>query len=525
MQMPVFADSSFPPHQGDSPWSFTIIAEPSDTFVVNDTDSAYLDREQFSQDGSIYIYVSIRRYVGKTDANGYLLNVTDLVANGIVSETANIIIPAFDIDDEPFINDFYDCDGDGKIDEGLQPEVDEVFLNDEKIGILTGDSSRWQLNRFTVDISKIKFPSVPGETAINRFRIDIDTANRDVVLSSGAVGCGTGWSTAIDWIGVKYEASSPVILVHGIRPAILPLTLAEDIFADFRTGLDNRYVVSDASINLNDLVAPDPIPAGCPNIPYNNSIQNNISQLSVLIPSLAALYGTDSIHLVTHSKGGLDTRGFLSSIVNSSPEIPLGFMNGVPVKQDLEALSLVTLNTPHQGSVLAQYGVEGRQLSALNLARADIEVIIASAFEGAYYCDLTPTRARTFIASTTLPGAIESASVATDADQNGDKELTLDSETQGFPAFADRLYQLVGSTQEVFVSVIPGFFLDEISLLEIPTAPFQENDVIVTRNSAGLYPLYSITGQHHLNVHSTENAETIATDAQQESGKVNWRLR
>ena len=42
-----YAANSFPPHQGDSPWSFSVIAEPSDTFVVNDRDSATIDRYLF----------------------------------------------------------------------------------------------------------------------------------------------------------------------------------------------------------------------------------------------------------------------------------------------------------------------------------------------------------------------------------------------------------------------------------------------------------------------------------------------
>lgn len=87
-----------------------------------------------------------------------------------------------------------------------------------------------------------------------------------------AVGCGTGWSTSIDWVGVKYEAASPVILVHGIRPTLLGISPASEIFVNFIVGLDRHHVVSNASINLTDLVAPDPLEVGCPNIPYNRSI-------------------------------------------------------------------------------------------------------------------------------------------------------------------------------------------------------------------------------------------------------------
>jgi hypothetical protein len=526
--MTAYADASFPEHSGDSPWSFTVVAEPSDTFVVNDTDSATIDTVLFSKDGSIYIDVPIRRYVGKTSASGYLLNANSLIANGIVSEKVTILMPAYDIDDQPYLDQF-DCDGDNIADENLTHEVDEVFLNDKKIGILKGESLAWNLNTFDVDISKIKFPSAPGETAINQFRIDVDVANQDVVLSSGAIGCGNGWSTSIDWIGILYQAASPVILVHGINSK-------GSAFADFQAGLDISYVVSDASIELQDLPTPEPIPAGCPDIPYNNSIDWNVRLLQQKIPQIAQLYGTDSIHLITHSKGGLDSRGYLSSIADSPPEIPLGTMGGVPVKSELKVLSLVTLNTPHQGSVLSEYGVEARQLSELQATLAGLTTFYAAKKqEGAYYCDLTPARASEFIASTKLPGGIQTASVATDADINGDQQITDplvgDDESAGYPPIpiasnyaADTLYQLTGSVAHVTVSVSVD---DKVTITTIPTYAFKPNDTIVTQSSASLYPTYLITGWNHLNVHSAQNAKTIATDALQEegAGMVNWRLR
>ncbi|VAW52547.1 hypothetical protein MNBD_GAMMA06-634, partial [hydrothermal vent metagenome] len=134
---------------------------------------------------------------------------------------------------------------------------------------------------------------------------------------------------------------------------------------------------------------------------------------------------------------------------------------------------------------------------------------------------------------------IETASVATNADLDGDFQLTNPNsmgidEGAGFDVLgpdtiiANQLYQLTGRVSDVLVSVTPGFFIDEISVLELPTTPLfqiQTNDAIVTQQSAGLYRLYAIDGAHHLNVHSTENAKIIATDAQQESGKINWRLR
>lgn len=510
------ADASFPSHQGDSPWSFTVVAEPSDTFVVNDADSGTIDRYLFRPQGPIVIDVPIRRYVGATDSNGHLQNVGELVDRGVVSANATIQLPAFDVDENTF--PVADCDGDD-IDDQLQNEVNEVYLNDEKLGELRGDNNIWLAQSFTVPIGKLKFPSSPGATATNRFRIEVDVANEDVVLSSGAVGC-VVWATAIDWIGVKFEAASPVIMVHGIRSS-------GAAFDNFDAGLENAHMVGDNSIVLTDVAAPDPIPAGCPDIPYNNSIDHNVDQLAEIFPVLAEQYGTDSLHLVTHSKGGLDSKGYLSRTLGSPASVTVGIMSGQAVKRDLEFNSLVTLNTPHRGSVLATYGVEARQLTTIQALRAGANVAAAKGLEGSYYCDLTPARASAFSDSVTLPNGLQTASVATDADIDGNGEIE-DEENDGFTfgwAVGNRLYQLVGGTADVTITVEEVDWLpDEITVEVTPTDTFQLNDLVVPVNSANEFSTYPIDDWHHLNVHAEENADEIANDAQA-PGRIDWRLR
>jgi hypothetical protein len=523
---PAGAAGTFPPHRGDSPWSFTVIAEPSSRFVVNDTDSGSIDVYLFRSQGPIVIDVPIRRYVGETDADGRLLNVTSLVSRGIVGPTVKITLPAFDVDAQTF--PVVDCDGDG-IDDQLLNEVDKVYLNDEELGTLKGNNAIWLSQSFDVPVSKIKFPAAPGATAVNRFKVEIDTANRDVVLSSGAIGC-EAWAVAIDWIGIKFEAASPVVMVHGIRSS-------GAAFANFKAGLEAEGVkANDNSINLTDVAAPDPLPPGCPSIAYNNTYPDHVAQLKSRVPAIAELFGSETLHFVTHSKGGLDTRGFLSSLVSGPIPIRVGTMRGQPVRQDLEARSLVTLDTPHAGSVLAKYGVEARQLGWVEAMRAGINVAAAKSFEGSYYCDLTPVRASAHVAATTLPNGTQAASVAADADCNGDARLTGNAacpggqaETADFPAgiidAADKLYQLTGRVADVTITVVPRRFLpDEIRVTETPNTAFQRNDAIVTQASAGLYARYGITGWHHLNVHAERNGRAIATDAQG-GGLVDWRKR
>ena len=519
------AASSFPAHRGTSPWSFTSIAEPSSRFVVNDTDSATIDVYLLRSQGPIVIDVKTRRYIGPTDAQGYLLNLAQLRARGIVGDTATITLPAYDVDETTPANT--DCDFDGTVDQ-LKSEIDDLYLNGEKIGTLTGSNNRWLQNAFSVPISKLKFPSVPGQTATNQFRLDIDVGNKDAVLSSGVVGCDR-WAVTIDWIGVQYEASSPVVMVHGINSS-------GSTFGGFQSGLQAQFVMAnDISISLTDPVAPDPVPPGCPDIDYNNSIKANVEQLRRLVPLVAERFGSETLHFVAHSKGGLDALGFLSSTTAQPISVRVGAMGGSSIRRDIEGRSLMALDAPYAGSVLAQFGVEARQLTSTQALRADLTAAAAKRFEGAYYCDLQPSRARDFVSRTQLPDGVETASVAADADCNGDQKIgfwgTCPSgyaEAEGFPGgalMANRLYKMLGTVSSVEITVNPiRFAPDEVRVTKIPTSSFQRSDTIVSQASAGYYRKSGITGWHHVNVHSRQNAELLAEEAQ--AGRLSsWRRR
>jgi len=77
----------------------------------------------------------------------------------------------------------------------------------------------------------------------------------------------------------------------------------------------------------------------------------------------------------------------------------------------------------------------------------------------------------------------------------------------------------------VTITVTPvNWGLDEINVVETQSAGLMLNDTIVTVDSANEYATYAIDDAHHLNVHSTANAETIAQDSQA-SGLVDWRAK
>ncbi len=131
-----------------------------------------------SSNHPLRIDVMVDQAVGPVDGNGFLVNPSALVAEGVIPATVAVIMPAFDVD----------------INGAPPPENDEVLLNGERLGLLTGDNQIWKLNSFSVPVSKIKFPTPvasgsPSPVA-NRVQINVD------ILSRGR------WCTAIDWVAL-----------------------------------------------------------------------------------------------------------------------------------------------------------------------------------------------------------------------------------------------------------------------------------------------------------------------------------
>jgi triacylglycerol lipase len=95
-------------------------------------------------------------------------------------------------------------------------------------------------------------------------------------------------------------------------------------------------------------------------VPFDNSIDmttapiaDHATFLAFAIPAKAAECGARHVHVVAHSKGGLDVRASLALLANLN--LPLNF--GV--------LSLTTLSTPHHGSVGADYSFDAKDANSL----------------------------------------------------------------------------------------------------------------------------------------------------------------
>jgi triacylglycerol lipase len=327
----------------------------------------------FRSSGPIIFNVEIDRHVGKLKADGTLENAAELVKAGLLSPTATLIMPAFDVDSSAVVS-------------GTQPERDRVSFNGQVLGFLTGSNDTWVLNRFEVPIEKVKF-AVRGangaspSAALNEVKIDIDTAN-----SSEA------WCTSIDWGSQSFKAMSPIILVHGNN--------SDGKFFErrgFTKELESRKLLFDDSINLD-----------------TNTIAINAAKLNELIPAIVKSFGVDSVHLIAHSKGGLDSREYLATYQPGHDS-------------DFKVLSYTSLSTPHNGSVGADL-IEKRE-EALKIT-SNVEFSGFPTFIGRVADklhsnkgnpDLTTYAATNFNARNVprLPSATIFNTVAADADRGG----------------------------------------------------------------------------------------------------------
>lgn len=264
---------------------------------------------QFRSEGSLKFTVAITRYVGLTDGNGKLGNPQALVNNGVISPTVTLTMPAFDVD---YSTVTFPPD---------QPERDRVLFNGEFIGnlgaegYLNGENNRWRMNTIEVPVSAVKFaqrdpnggPPTPG---LNEIEILIDQGN---IANNKEL-----WCTSIDWAAVKVKALYPVVMLHGNGEG--------GTFWN-RTGFTGPLAAAGIPI---DISISNP----------TQEIVKNVKELADKIPPIAAKFGVKHLHLVAHSKGGLDSRGYLKTLKTEG---------------QLAILSMTTLSTPHHGSALADY--------------------------------------------------------------------------------------------------------------------------------------------------------------------------
>src|SRR5215212_5515451 len=106
----------------------------NDTRFIENAGSGLDTGCTFRPDGPLVISLPVKRVVGATNSNGTLQFPNQMIASGVLSPTATLRFPAFDVDlaGAP----------------GLPPELDFILFNGVQIGSLSGSNQTWKLNEF-----------------------------------------------------------------------------------------------------------------------------------------------------------------------------------------------------------------------------------------------------------------------------------------------------------------------------------------------------------------------------------------
>lgn len=442
--------SPFPPPQ-----------EKLGTYVINA--GAGLDTGcTYRGGGPLVIRLTLPKVVNDTQLNsdGTLKDAAAMVRNRVLSAQATLRFPVFDIDDKAVTDGTY------------APEVDRVTFNGRFKKVLAGFNNTWTDDSIVVPIEELKF----GQA--NELRIDIDTAN---------AGRGEYWCMAVDWVAIEFEVAAPYVLAHGISSGADTWEGASAVGVldtlDRRGVLYTRFSLGTGQSG-------------------NGSVAANARELNTQIDNWLKPLKADRVHVIAHSKGGLDTQHLQA------------------LAPTFKLLSLSTLSTPHLGSVAAD-------LSIIQKTDADDKINSGadpSGFASSYLDtwtfgqgpqlpglrDLTTYRATSALASGLLGNISSTFTFGANADLNGDNALSNAEASPLFPAaaaYAARRAWLVlrdFSAAPMALTTVPGRFWGTRTVLTYNTivapAP-QPNDIVVTQTSAN--PGYGTSLGNVMANHST----------------------
>lgn len=380
--------AEYPPHVGNSPFSFDKIKILSNTFVVSDKgqdNDVYLLRND-AKTFDLQFSLKIDRYVG---------DVTKLKENKLISDKFKISLPVFDVDGYPILED---CDGDGEPDL-LAQEIDEVYFNGEKIGVLSGSHELWAENTFELDISKLNLPTSPGEVSDNLVQIRIDAGNQFVKLSSGAIGC-QKWAVEVDYVTLEYQVADPVLFLPGMGGSGSAFKNSGYIQVVEDLGLPYLIVEHDHYAEIYSCLVDN----------NGESIKEFGGGILNAAKEFSGMYQNNNFNLIAHSKGGLDARYFVHLTNNSNVLVENGVMDGSVILKPMNVNSLVSHGSPFYGTVLAD---------AIKYDKFAYSSTAESLFSD--ICDITIDTATKFSEEYSFPSDLKVLSISgnIDADDNG----------------------------------------------------------------------------------------------------------
>lgn len=416
----------------------------------------------FRGGGPLQIRLRIPKVVNDSQLNpdGSLKNAAELVRKGVISAQAVLRFPVYDIDDKASTN-------------GFAPEIDRLSFNGKYVRNLAGFNNTWTDDSLILPIEELRF----GQD--NVLRVDID---------SGNAGGGEYWCMAVDWLSAEFEVAAPYVLAHGISAD--ESTWEEGSAPGVMRALDERGVLyTRFSLGTGQ--------SG------NGRVATNAAELQTRIQAWLDEHKADRVHVIAHSKGGLDTQGLQAR----APKFKL--------------LSLSTLSTPHRGSVAAD-------LSLVQKSEYD-DLVAAGADPNGFARNYIDTW--TFGQGPQLPGLRDLATYATsprgnientftigaDADADANNELSTAEIAPLFPsaaAYAARRAWLVlrdFSSATMSISTVPGKLWGTRRVLTYTTrlAPSpQNNDIVVSLSSANPgygTPVVNVRANHS----SVKNAANV----------------
>jgi pimeloyl-ACP methyl ester carboxylesterase len=275
------SSSLYSGNSGVSPYDL-LESIPEDELFIADTGED-LDQYLFKERSPLTFNIDIKRYFGEVDSDGRLQNLSAMIENGVIEETAKLRLRVWDVDD-----DYQGTE--------VQPERDVVKINGYVLPKpLSSGNDTWDTLSYSVPVEYLRFPELgSGSTRANKIEILIDEDNplEDHV-----------WAVEVDWATLRVRGLRPLVLIHGYRAAGL---------------IGGNYKSWDNFVDyLNDRHIPYCLPGDgttCGNndpIKGTDCIRNNGNAINGVVEEALDRFGVSQVNLVTHSKGGLDARYYL----------------------------------------------------------------------------------------------------------------------------------------------------------------------------------------------------------------------
>lgn len=301
-----------PNHFGSSPFA---PREANDSLFVVDQGPGLDTGCTFRSGGPLVFDIEVDRVLGDDERDL-------LVSNGLLSQYASLRMPAYDVDFDAVVPPY-------------NPERDRVRFNGEVVPEewLTGENDVWKMNQFLVPVEWVNFADDPGEggtpePAVNTITIEIDTANTDEL-----------WCTSIDWAELSFTMPRPTVFAHGI------LSSHEIWLQPWSATLQGAGIYTHDSLDMGAL----------------DSIGNNAGKIGVAVEETRQRYGVDSVNMVVHSKGGLDSRHYVEGNEGVDRIVQLGTPNAGSPLADLAQSLVVKIGGPAAaliGGLAAPAGVQ-----------------------------------------------------------------------------------------------------------------------------------------------------------------------